>query len=478
MDALVKRMDALGGSHVSGLSHYLEWDSIAANWVLFQLHRQAVPHPNDWSIGLVDSRFNVPEVTAMALATSEVARMVSVITHPLLVMTEMQEERYSLGSGWAFLGGLPELDGMSNANYSGLKRIRLMSWIENYLAVVIISCEVRPGIVAVLRIAEVDGRHNLNTWSVVDRETQKIIGTQTMFDRRSCDMCALTGDICDPRVCHNRQSFDELRAFRISLLDKMDNPVYNMRYTMSWLSGRYVTAVGPLPPISVETKCYASGSAFAYALLSVLQSEVEGVHPPRSTFRLVKQAKDEMDYFLGLEDLPMSSAGEEVSDEVSDETKTSEELSALLNEKKSSKDVKKLSGSEGKRHRCGTCGMSFKRAYDMKRHVIAVHQKIRDFKCSHCGRAFTQSGHLNEHVRVSHTGINVFVCPVCKKTFGNKAKRERHIRNVHQNESNFRCEVCKKLYKDKGYLKQHLATQHNVTADAVGELSKISLTEC
>ncbi|KAJ8901384.1 hypothetical protein NDN08_007230 [Rhodosorus marinus] len=451
-------MDLLVGAHVSSLYPYLTWDSMAVNWMLFRLHRQAVPDPGDLSALLMDAKFTVPEVTGMALAQSEISKFVTYLTQPTLMITEVQEENYTLGSGWSFLGGLPELAGGTNKMYKGLKRVRTIGSIENGLGIALCSTEVLPGLVAILRMQEIDGGHNLSMWSVVDQETETIILTQTQMDRRKCDRCILMGDVCDPLVCQHEQTFDEIRTRRLALHDQLDKPRYNLQYHKEWFNGKYTMPVGPLPPISIETYCYSSGPAFQYALLSVLQSEIEEVQPPRSSFRFVKQETEKMRYFLNLE-----------VENLSDEAGSSEDGSSRGSESTALIPAKKRPGPPPKQYRCETCGMSFARGYDMKRHVIAVHQKIRDFECTHCMKTFTQSGHLHEHIRVVHSGVNVFPCSTCKKRFGAESKLLRHIRTVHENARNFTCKVCKNTYKEKAYLKRHLRNQHDVSMDDLGD---------
>mmetsp|Transcript_12179 Transcript_12179/g.50432 ORF Transcript_12179/g.50432 Transcript_12179/m.50432 type:complete len:462 (-) Transcript_12179:141-1526(-) len=455
MEEIVRSMDALVGQHVSGLCRQLEWDSIQLNWLLFQVHRQAVPHPGDWSVLLVDSRITVPPATAEILAASEIMRMVSWITMPSLMMTEVQGENYSLCSGWAFQGGLPEIDGRSNGMYSGVKRIRLMTTIDNYRGVALLSGEVRPGLVAILRMAESDGRHTISTWAIVDKNTQAVIATQTSFDRRWCDICLLTNTVCDPRVCNVESPVDRLREARVALLDKTKKPECNMQYLQMWMSGKWTSYLGPLDPVTIDWRSYVSGYSFKYALFSVVQIEVEGVHPPRSSFRLVQQAREEVDYFLNLEE-------EQGSRSLSEEEHMSRDLFEKLKAHEVSESARMKSELRRKPHQCETCGMAFKRAYDMKRHGIAVHNKVRDFKCLHCGRMFTQSGHMHEHVRVAHTGLNLHGCSECGKQFGTKSKLERHTRTVHKLERNFSCAVCKNSYSDKSYLKQHMVAKHLV----------------
>mmetsp|Transcript_4851 Transcript_4851/g.6751 ORF Transcript_4851/g.6751 Transcript_4851/m.6751 type:complete len:227 (+) Transcript_4851:847-1527(+) len=215
--------------------------------------------------------------------------------------------------------------------------------------------------------------------------------------------------------------------------------------------------VGPLPPISIETYCYSSGLAFQYALLSVFQSEVEEVQPPRSSFRLEKQETEKMHYFLNLE-----------LENLSDDSTSGKDASSTGDAPTALVPAKKSPGSPAKRYRCETCGMTFVRGYDMKRHVIAVHQKIRDYKCTLCQKTFTQNGHLHEHIRVVHSGLNVFVCSTCKKRSGAESKLLRHVRTVHEKVRSFACKVCNNTYKEKAYLKRHLRNQHDVSMDDLG----------
>ncbi|KAJ8901390.1 hypothetical protein NDN08_007236 [Rhodosorus marinus] len=327
-----------------------------------------------------------------------------------------------------------------------------------------VKCEIQPGLVAVLRIVEIDGRHNLKTWAVIDKETETIVGMETTVARRPCDMCLLTSDICDPRQCKNEQSFESMRNSKRSLLEKMEKPVCHMEM----FSGKWVMAIDRLEPIEYNWSLYFSGSSYQYALLSVLQGEVESVHPPRASFRIVKQAREEMDYCMDLETLLEMAF-------VNDEVVGNGGKASRLNGAGVDLALEKVKPG-AKRHRCETCGTIFKRAYDMKRHVIVVHQRIKDFKCSYCGRLFTQSGHLHEHVRIAHTGA-LHACSVCEKKFGTKSKLERHVSAVHYNERNFRCSVCELAFKDKAYLRKHMRKQHNVDMKELENFQQRSLAE-
>lgn len=139
-----------------------------------------------------------------------------------MVMMEVQEDHYTLGSGWAFLGGLPELGGGTNSTYSGLQRIRVMTVLEDNRAFLIVSSEVRRGIVAIMSLAEIDDRHNLQTLNIVDTRNDALLVTETSVCRRMCEMCVLTGNVCDPRECNKEQSFEALRISRESFVQEMD----------------------------------------------------------------------------------------------------------------------------------------------------------------------------------------------------------------------------------------------------------------
>ncbi|KAJ8901395.1 hypothetical protein NDN08_007241 [Rhodosorus marinus] len=446
----MRHVDSLLGEHVSGLMPLLQWDSLPLSWTLFLNHSETVRPPQDGSVILMDSRFTVPEVTRKAMEASEIVRMVSVLTQPLLVMMEVREKDYFLFSGWAFLGGLPEFEGRNNDEYSGVKRIRLVTTLENGKAVVTTSAEVQPGIVALLTVLEIDERHNLSVWSVVDQETQTIIKIQAQVDRRSCDMCLLTGDICDPRICKNHQSFEQVRATRESHLDSFGNLACTVHFLGDWLSGKWTMPAGPLIPITIDATARSSGPVLQYALASALQIEIAIVQPPRSSYRLVKHERDAVDSLLNVEDLNNAS-GSKAGPEI-------EELFTFLSPSDSMKSAKK---------RCQICGTTFKRDYDMKRHVVAAHQKSQDLQCTYCDRTFRHRGHLNEHIRVAHTRENLFVCQICGKMFGADSKLMRHVTTVHENRRNFTCEVCGNSYKEKAYLKKHLLKQHNVTLDEI-----------
>uniref|UniRef100_A0A7S2ZUG9 C2H2-type domain-containing protein n=1 Tax=Rhodosorus marinus TaxID=101924 RepID=A0A7S2ZUG9_9RHOD len=462
------------------LTPYYEWDTVATNWSLFKMHKHAVPYPGDSPVVvLMDMRFRIPPATEAALSASEVARMIGVISQPSLMMTEMICDKYVLGSGWAFVGGIPSQEGRRNENFAGMQRIRYIASVQNNMGMVLITTEVRPGLIAFARCTEVDGRHNQSLWGLADQENETVLLTQTNLDRRPCNMCRTMGESCDPRTCTTEQSFEDSRRFRLSLLEKSDNTPYSIEYAVAWLGGSWTIRCDPLEPITLNTTCYLSGSNFDYALVSVLQNEISSVHPPRSSFRFVKLVRDEVDRFLHAEGT--TSGGRDASlwlseapflphkgewDQALHKAGSSMEELRLDQRCSTSSTASERFAPVPGNHRCKTCGASYAEAYELKRHWTLLHQKTRDLKCSYCDKKFKQKGHLNEHVRVMHSGKGVFPCPICRKSFGAKSKRTRHIATVHENHRGFECKVCMKKYKEKSYLKQHLRSVHGIELDS------------
>jgi len=458
------------------LTPYYEWDTVATNWSLFKMHKHAVPYPGDSPVVvLMDMRFRIPPATEAALSASEVARMIGVISQPSLMMTEMICDKYVLGSGWAFVGGIPSQEGRRNENFAGMQRIRYIASVQNNMGMVLITTEVRPGLIAFARCTEVDGRHNQSLWGLADQENETVLLTQTNLDRRPCNMCRTMGESCDPRTCTTEQSFEDSRRFRLSLLEKSDNTPYSIEYAVAWLGGSWTIRCDPLEPITLNTTCYLSGSNFDYALVSVLQNEISSVHPPRSSFRFVKLVRDEADRLFDAEGTTLG--GKDASlwlsaapllprnGEWDIASSSMEELRLDQRCSTSSTASERFAPVPGN-HRCKTCGASYAEAYELKRHWTLLHQKTRDLKCSYCDKKFKQKGHLNEHVRVMHSGKGVFPCPICRKSFGAKSKRTRHIATVHENHRGFECKVCMKKYKEKSYLKQHLRSVHGIELDS------------
>ncbi|KAJ8901369.1 hypothetical protein NDN08_007215 [Rhodosorus marinus] len=397
-------------------------------------------------------KWSIPEATRVALDASEVGQLISIFSEPSLMMTELREETFSLGSCWAFRGGLPEHKGRVNRDFQGFERVRFLSYSEDSRAVSILSAEVGPGLLAFSKVVEEDGRHTSSLMGLLDTATETITHCAAAQNRHSCDTCRVQNVPCDPLKCHNEQDFELALDYRRQILEQSESPrSISMQYIILWLSGTWTCPMEPLEPMTYSATCHLNGSTFDSALLSVLQDEISGSHPPRASFRIVSEGRKEMDHFLGLElDEFEFSSSEEWSPTL---TPTADFLSQPSGKDHGVKKTERI---------CQICNASFRRSYDLKRHTAAIHEKRRDFICPKCPKTYTQKGHLNEHIRMVHCEEPGLQCPVCKKQFGIKSKLERHISTVHENMRSFKCLECSKSYKERSYLKQHLLTQHNI----------------
>jgi len=435
----------------SSLSRYLEWDSMPMNWSMFKTNKLAAPQQSDLGMLLLDMRMRVPEATGAVLASSEVMQMVGVLQQPALMMTEYICDSYALGSGWAFLGGLPEVNGVESKSFLGLQRFRFMSFVEGGKMATISSADVGHGYVAFVKAKEMDARHNVTLWGIVDKEKETILEHNTSITRRACEECRVMMRTCDPRTCASDVSLEDLLHWskRTELKDQNSRRKLTLEYMQYWHRDSWAICVGPFEPLTITLSHYSSGPLFQIAHVAVVQDEVLGLHPPRASFRTVKYARDLLNFPDNFEGGKPSSAGVEVLEAVGSSERGPSSADAVI--VRTSRKVV-----------CEICGARFKRNYEARRHRRNVHEKLREHQCELCERTFSQKGHLNEHIRVIHSEQSEHSCTVCGKRFGVKSKMERHVATVHEKRRLFQCEVCKNWYKEKGYLKRHLRVAHQL----------------
>ena len=102
----------------------------------------------------------------------------------------------------------------------------------------------------------------------------------------------------------------------------------------------------------------------------------------------------------------------------------------------------------------------------VKKHVKIVHEghkpeaRSRNHKCPQCGKAFIQPSDLRRHVVAVHEGLKQHVCVTCGKAFSDYANLRKHIRSVHEGQKNYKCEYCGKAFFDKTQHKKHVMGVH------------------
>lgn len=87
----------------------------------------------------------------------------------------------------------------------------------------------------------------------------------------------------------------------------------------------------------------------------------------------------------------------------------------------------------GSRYKCDICKALFRRKSYLRKHVNAVHKKLKPYKCLICDKAFGYKGARAKHHRTIHLGQKPYACPepTCDMRFSEKGNMKKHYRNRH-----------------------------------------------
>ena len=152
--------------------------------------------------------------------------------------------------------------------------------------------------------------------------------------------------------------------------------------------------------------------------------------------------------------------------EEADEVKY-EQLEAEVEWDPNEGEKKKKENKEDTKHvssraivKCPTCAKEYCSSGYLKKHVKAVHLKLKPFKCLKCGCSFAENKKLKRHVDAVHKKLRPFGCTVCEKSFALKEVLKGHVEAVHQKLKPLGCTVCEKRFSDNTTLKRHTKTVH------------------
>ena len=110
---------------------------------------------------------------------------------------------------------------------------------------------------------------------------------------------------------------------------------------------------------------------------------------------------------------------------------------------------------------CELCGKKFEFGSYLKKHMNAVHLKLKPHSCPHCDKSFSKKDYLNGHLELVHD-IRAYkpgrtkMCEDCGKAFFSRQALEIHRNGVHLKIHKYKCDSCDYGTAQPGHIKRHM----------------------
>jgi KRAB domain-containing zinc finger protein len=110
---------------------------------------------------------------------------------------------------------------------------------------------------------------------------------------------------------------------------------------------------------------------------------------------------------------------------------------------------------------CTECEFKTHKSYNLKRHKINVHEKPKTYKCPDCDYGTSESSRLDRHIKAVHHQLKDFLCSQCEFQTSRNEDLKAHVKEKHLNEFRWECDLCGYKGKRGSSSKQlHHQTRH------------------
>ena len=109
---------------------------------------------------------------------------------------------------------------------------------------------------------------------------------------------------------------------------------------------------------------------------------------------------------------------------------------------------------------CFICGKVFSDKWASKKHILYVHEKMKNFECSICKKRFGTNTLKERHIKQVHEKLKNFECLLCKKKFPQAQNLSWHIKGVHERLKPYKCDTCGGNFSQSASLSHHNKTIH------------------
>lgn len=110
------------------------------------------------------------------------------------------------------------------------------------------------------------------------------------------------------------------------------------------------------------------------------------------------------------------------------------------------------------RKQCDLCQKSFADSKCLKKHVQAVHSRLKPYICQVCNHQCARKSMLEMHMR-QHTGEKPFKCPECDYQTGDHNSLRRH-KMRHSGDKPYKCQLCPYASIQSATFKRHMKNKH------------------